>query len=229
MTSDAVVTLQNVPIFNNVPPQFLRHLAQFAIYRKFRAGDMLCSQGELSSSIFILLKGLAVAVGVDDEGREVILNFINPGELFGEIAMIDGRPRSADVVALTDGEALLVRRSDFVALMERMPNLVWQLLITLAKRMRETDDLVLRMAWLNAQQRLAWALLESADKDYRLPSWFNISFLARRCGLVRETASRIISQWQKEGILERTKTGFLILKPKKLQAMLKPKAYDEFI
>lgn len=227
MNGNAVATLQHVPIFHNMPPQFLRHLAQVAICRRFRAGDVLCAKGEASSTLFVLLKGQVMVVGVDDEGREVLLNLLKPGDFFGELSLIDGKPRSADVIALTDGEALLVRRSDFIALMERMPHLFWQLLQAMAKRIRETDELVMRMAWLNAQERVAWALLEFADSKGKLPSWLSVSILARRCGLARETASRIVSQWQKEGIIGRTKEGFVILKPAKLQALLKSRNCDE--
>ncbi len=221
MNGNAVATLQHVPLFHNMPSQFLRHLAQVAICRRFRAGDVLCSKGEMSSTLFVLLKGQVMVVGVDDEGREVLLNLLKPGDFFGELALIDGQPRSADVIAVTDGEALLVRRSDFMALAERMPSLIWQVMEVIAKRVREADELVMRMAWLNAQERVAWALLEFADSKGQLPQWVNVNILAKRCGLARETASRIVSQWQKEGILQRTKDGFVILKPSKLQAMLK--------
>lgn len=223
MNGNAVATLQHVPLFHNMPSQFLRHLAQVAICRRFRAGDVLCSKGEMSSTLFVLLKGQVMVVGVDDEGREVLLNLLKPGDFFGEISLIDGRPRSADVIAVTDGEALLVRRSDFMALAERMPQLIWQIMEAIAKRMRETDELVMRMAWLNAQERVAWALLEFANPKGQLPQWVGVSIIAKRCGLARETASRIVSQWQKEGILQRTKEGFVILKPSKLQMMLKAK------
>ncbi len=221
MNANAVATLQHVPLFHNMPSQFLRHLAQVAICRRFRAGDVLCSKGEMSSTLFVLLKGQVMVVGVDDEGREVLLNFLKPGDFFGELALIDRQPRSADVVAVTDGEALLVRRSDFMALAERMPHLIWQVMEVMAKRIREADELVMRMAWLNAQERVAWALLEFANAKGQLPHWVNVNIIAKRCGLARETASRIVSQWQKEGILQRTKEGFVILKPSKLQAMLK--------
>ncbi len=224
MNGNAVATLQRVPLFNNMPSQFLRHLAQVAICRRFRTGDVLCSKGEMSSTLFVLLKGQVMVVGVDDEGREVLLNFLKPGDFFGELSLIDGRPRSADVIAVTDGEALLVRRSDFLALAERMPNLIWQVMEVLARRVREADELIMRMAWLNAQERMAWALLEFADSKGQLPPWVNVNILAKRCGLARETASRIVSQWQKEGILQRTKEGFTILKPSKLQAMLKTRS-----
>ncbi|MCX7643451.1 MAG: Crp/Fnr family transcriptional regulator [Armatimonadetes bacterium] len=223
MNGNAVATLQHVPLFHNMPSQFLRHLAQVAICRRFRAGDVLCCKGEMGSTLFILLKGQVMVVGVDDGGREVLLNLLKPGDFFGELSLIDGRPRSADVVALTDGEALLVRRSDFMALAERMPSLIWQLMEALAKRVREADELVMRMAWLNAPERVAWALLEFANQQGQLPQWVNINILAKRCGLARETANRIVSQWQKEGILLRTKEGFVITKPSKLQEMLRTK------
>lgn len=221
MNGNAVATLQRVPLFHDMPSQFLRHLAQVAICKRFKAGDVLCSKGEASSTFFVLLRGQVMVVGVDDEGRELLLNLLKPGDFFGELSLIDGRPRSADVVALTDGEALLVRRSDFIALSERMPHLIHHLMQTLAKRIRETDELVMRMAWLNSQERVAWALLEFADEKGRLPSWMSVNILAKRCGLARETTSRIVSQWRKEGVIQRTKDGFVILKPSKLQAMLK--------
>ncbi len=223
MNGNAVATLQHVPLFQNMPSQFLRHLAQVAICRRFRAGDTLCQKGEMGSTLFILLKGQVMVVGVDDEGREVLLNLLKPGDFFGELSLIDGRPRSADVIAVTDGEALLVRRSDFMALAERMPHLIWQVMEVIARRMREADELIMRMAWLNAQERVAWALLEFANSKGYLPQWVSVNIIAKRCGLARETASRILSQWQKEGVLQRTKEGFVVLEPSKLQVMLKPK------
>jgi len=167
-----------------------------------------------------------IVIGVDDEGREVLLSLLKPGDFFGEVSLIDGRPHSADVVALTNGEALIVRRPDFLALMERLPHLVWQLLQAMAKRLRETDEMVMRMAWLNAPERVAWALLEFADAKGRLPSWLSVNILAKRCGLARETASRIVSQWQREGILQRTRDGWVILKSEKLRSLLRARKPD---
>lgn len=223
MNGNNVAALQQIPLFHKMPSQFLRHLAQVAISRRFRAGEVLCSKGEVGSSLFVLLEGQAMVIGVDDEGREVLLNFLKPGDFFGELALIDGRPRSANVIALTDGETLLVRKADFLALVERIPNLIWQFMEVIAKRMRETDEMVMRMAWFSAQERIAWALLEFADPEGQLPRWMNITIIAKRCGMARETASRIVSQWQREGILQRTKEGLVILKPSKLQEILKAK------
>ncbi|MFA0752771.1 MAG: hypothetical protein IMHGJWDQ_000533 [Candidatus Fervidibacter sp.] len=226
MNGNAVATLQHVPLFHNMPTQFLRHLIQVAICRKFRAGEVLCTKGEPGSTLFVLLKGQMIVIGVDDEGREVLLSLLKPGDFFGEVSLIDGRPHSADVVALTNGEALIVRRPDFLALMERLPHLVWQLLQAMAKRLRETDEMVMRMAWLNAPERVAWALLEFADAKGRLPSWLSVNILAKRCGLARETASRIVSQWQREGILQRTRDGWVILKSEKLRSLLRARKPD---
>ncbi|MFN3422743.1 MAG: cyclic nucleotide-binding domain-containing protein, partial [Armatimonadota bacterium] len=78
MNGNTVATLQHVPLFQNMPSQFLRHLAQVAICRRFRAGDTLCHKGEMGSTLFILLKGQVMVVGVDDEGREVLLNLLKP-------------------------------------------------------------------------------------------------------------------------------------------------------
>lgn len=219
MNTDVLTSLQKVPLFHDMPPQFLRHIAQVAIRRSFREGDLLCSKGEAGSTMFVLLKGQVEVVGVDEEGKEVLLSILQEGDIFGELSLIDGQGRSTDVLALSDGEMLIVRRSDFLPLMERMPQLAWQLLMTLTKRLRDTDELVLRMAWLNAQQRVAWTLLEYADGG-RLPKWLTVPLLAKRCGLARETASRIVNQLQREGVLQRTREGWEIIKPERLKTML---------
>ncbi|MDT7898287.1 MAG: Crp/Fnr family transcriptional regulator [Armatimonadota bacterium] len=220
VATDALAILQRVPLFRQMPSVYLRHIARVAIRRSFSAGELLCSKGDVGTTMFVLVKGQAEVVGIDEEGREVLLAILNEGDVFGELSLIDGQGRSADVVALSDGELLIVRRSDFLPLAERMPQLMWELLLTVTKRLRETDELVLRMAWLNAQQRVAWALLEYA-KEGKLPKWLTVHMLAKRCGLARETASRIVSQWQRSGVLRRSKEGWEVAKPEILRAILK--------
>lgn len=217
---DTLTALQKVSLFRFMPPEFLRYISQVAIHHSFRQGDVLCTKGETGTALFVLLKGQVGVIGMDEEGREVLLNILSEGEVFGELSAIDGQRRSADVVALSNGEMLIVRQSDFVPLVQQMPPLAWQLLLILVKRLRETDELVMRMAWLNAKQRIAWALLEYA-KGSKLPSWLTANILAKRCGLARETASRILNQLQKEGILRRTKEGTELVKPEELKAILK--------
>jgi CRP/FNR family cyclic AMP-dependent transcriptional regulator len=220
VTTDALAILQRVPLFRQMPPPYLRHIARVALFRSFTAGELLCAKGDTGTTMFVLVKGQAEVVGVDEEGREVLLAILSEGDVFGELSLIDGQGRSADVVALSDGEMLVIRRSDFLPLIERMPQLMWELLVTITRRLRETDELVLRMAWLNAQQRVAWALLEYA-KAGKLPKWLTVHLLAKRCGLARETASRILSHFQRTGILRRSKEGWEIGKPETLRAILK--------
>ena len=208
-----------VTLFQHMPLQYLRHIAQVAVRYTFSSGELLCSKGDLGTTMFVLLHGQVEVVGVDDEGREVLLNILGEGDVFGELALIDGQGRSADVIALSDGEMLIIRRSDFLPLLERTPQLMWELLLTVTRRLRETDELVLRMAWLSAQQRIAWALLEYA-RSGKLPKWLTVNMLAKRCGLARETASRIVSQLQREGVLRRGKEGWEIAKPESLKTTL---------
>lgn len=220
VVTDMLAILQRVSLFRQMPQPYLQHIARVALHHPFTAGELLCSKGDVGVTMFVLVRGQAEVVGVDEEGREVLLAILNEGDVFGELSLIDGQGRSADVVALSDGEMLVLRRSDFLPLLERMPQLIWELLLTITKRLRETDELVLRMAWLNAQQRVAWALLEYA-KAGKLPKWLTVHLLAKRCGLARETASRIVSQFQRTGVLSRSKEGWVITKPEALRAILK--------
>lgn len=220
IATDTLAILQQVSLFRQMPRPYLQHIARVARHHLFTAGELLCSKGDVGMTMFVLVRGQAEVVGVDEEGREVLLAILDEGDVFGELSLIDGQGRSANVVALSDGEMLVIRRSDFLPLLERMPQLMWELLLTITKRLRETDELVLRMAWLNAQQRVAWALLEYA-KAGKLPKWLKVHVLAKRCGLARETASRIVSQFQRTGVLIRGKEGWVIAKPEALRAILK--------
>ncbi len=217
---ESVAVLRRVPLFHTVPQDVLHQVARAVRRRSFREGELLCGKGETGKTLFILLRGDVAVVGVDQEGREVVLQVLKEGEVFGELSLIDGEGRSADVQALTDGEALLLLHADFLPLVQRYPQLAWSLLQTLAKRLRMTDELVLRIAWLNAQQRVAWALLEYSDEG-RTPRWLTASTLAKRCGLTRETTSRVLNQLMKDKTIVKEPGGTLIVKPDRLRRILR--------
>ncbi|MCS7225233.1 MAG: Crp/Fnr family transcriptional regulator [Armatimonadetes bacterium] len=215
-----LATLRKVPLFEGLPQDVLYQLARLVRRRTFKEGDLLIAKGETGRTLFILLKGKVAVVDVDEEAREVVLDILKEGDVFGELSLIDGQGRSADIQALTDGEALMILHADLLPLVQRQPQLAWSLLQTLAQRLRGANDLILKIAWLNAQQRVAWVLLKYASEG-RVPKWLTPANIAKRVGLTRETASRILGQWQREKIIWKDENGALVVRPDRLQRILR--------
>jgi len=127
-------TLQEVPLFAGLSKRHLQRIAKLARLRRFVSGSAIVRAGEAGTSFFVLLDGTARVVPAGGRARR-----LGPGDSFGEMALLDGAPRSADVVA--DGEVLTltIGRSSFGKLLRREPALTQELLRTLAGRLRAAE------------------------------------------------------------------------------------------
>ena len=131
---DWLVTLEEVPLFAGLSKRHLRRVAKLAHVRRFAAGSPLVRAGEAGRSFFVLLDGTAKVVRRGGRPRR-----LGMGDYFGEMALLDGAPRSADVVAESDVLALTVDRSGFTKLLSAEPTLAHTLLRTLAARLRAAE------------------------------------------------------------------------------------------
>jgi len=132
---DWLVTLEEVPIFTGLSKRHLRRVAKLAHVRRFASGSTLVRAGDSGRSFFVLLDGTAKVVRSGARPRR-----LGMGDYFGEMALLDGAPRSADVVAETDVLALTVDRSSFTKLLSAEPTLAQTLLRTLAARLRAAES-----------------------------------------------------------------------------------------
>src|ERR671920_2442360 len=131
--------------------------------RRYARGDVLFHEGDDAGAVFVLLDGRVKAAQVSD-GREVILAFPGPGELLGELAAIDGRPRSGTVRAIDDVEALVVPGSAFRGFLERRPRIALVLLRAVVARLRESDRQLVDYAVNDVVVRVAGRLVELCDR-----------------------------------------------------------------
>ena len=129
----AVESLSSVPLFANLSARQLRKLAQSATEDRYEAGDVIVREGGHTETLFVVLEGTANVV---KEGRTVARRV--PSELFGEISMIDGRPRTASVVADTPVRCLVLYHDGLRKLVSEDPQMAWTLLQTLAGRLRDS-------------------------------------------------------------------------------------------
>ena len=154
------------------------------------------------------------------KGREVILVDLPAGELFGEIALLDGKPRSASASALTNCELMVLERRDMLQFLEHNPSACLNLMQLLCARIRRSDERMAEIAFFDLPARLAKALLRYPTPS-RGPQKLALSQreLAEMSGATRENVNRCLREWQRRGILELKNRWTIILKPEALHAI----------
>jgi len=143
----------------------LRSLESVAVRRKFPKNTILFSKGDESDSLYVVRTGTVKVVLNDEKGRELVLAVLGPGEYFGEMAAADEAPRSATVITREPTEVLMIRRSDFRSILKRNPDLADNLLKVLLNRLRQTDEQIDHLAFMNAQGRVLDFLMQLAEPE----------------------------------------------------------------
>src|SRR5206468_9851350 len=130
----------------------------------YPAGSEIYAKGSPGNSILAVVRGTAKMSSVSDEGKEIVFNIMHPGEIFGEIALLDGEERSADAIAMTDCELLVLRRRDFMPLLENRADICLILLRILCQRVRQTSEQVEDVLFRHLESRIAQASLHLAER-----------------------------------------------------------------
>jgi len=200
--------LASTPLFASIPPSLLDELAVRAKSVKVEAREVLFSKGDPGDRLYLVAKGL-IRIGVlSVEGREVTYGMIKPGELFGEIAVLDAGVRSADATAMENSELLALERKDVNAFLERHPIQALHLIKVLCDRVRRADDLLEDIVFLSLPSRLAKHLLvldETLGTRQRPqgPTTIRLSQqeVADHLGISRESVNKVLSKWEQVGIV----------------------------
>jgi len=145
-------------------PEVIAALEKRSIRRRFVRGEALCHQGQVADRVMILASGRVKVSSPTGAGREVVLAFRGPGELVGELAALDGAPRSATIVALEPVEVLAVAPTDFLAWLSSDPAAVAGLLRLLSERLREADEKRRLLSSHDSLARVASCLAELCDR-----------------------------------------------------------------
>ena len=216
--------LRRVPLLAVLPDHELASLAQHARPRQYRAGTIIFHRDDPGTTLHIITAGLVKLVLTSLEGREVTVGILRPENFFGELALLDGGPRSASAIALDAVETLTLDRSPFVAILERQPQMAGALLGVLGDRLRRTDELVQDILFLDLPGRLAKHLLALAG-DHGVPAAdgtrielrLNQSDLAAIVGATRESVNRCLNAYAERGLLRVERDAITILQPQVLQ------------
>lgn len=203
MHPDLLPTLAAVPLFANIPQPELVKLAAMARQENYAKNAEIMAEGDRSSGLYILLSGKVKVVLRSEEGKEIILAILNPTEFFGEMALLDEAPRSADIVAMAPTTVLVIAKSEFKNWLQRQPEMAFVIIKTLAQRLREADRKIGDLALMDVYGRVARALMGMAKEDSqgRMVVSENLSqqSLADIVGASREMVSRTLKDLAQVG------------------------------
>ncbi|TPW17833.1 MAG: CRP/FNR family transcriptional regulator cyclic AMP receptor protein [Halothiobacillaceae bacterium] len=205
--------LKTIPLFANLSEDALALLAQHLVVKSYPKNAILVNEGDATDSMFIIQSGRVKVYLSDEEGKEVMLNIHSEGEYFGEIALLDERPRSASVMTLTDCRLWMISKQDFEAWLKQHPSVSLILLRDLASRLRLLTDNVKSLALMDVYGRVARVLLNlAAEKEGKLciEERLTQQDIANMVGASREMVSRIMKDLTMGGYVTIGKTGIVI-------------------
>ncbi|HME26860.1 MAG TPA: Crp/Fnr family transcriptional regulator [Acetobacteraceae bacterium] len=218
------------PLFAAMQPEELDEILKFASDRRVRRGQTIFQRGDNGSSLMAVLRGRVRISSVSGDGKELTLNVINTGEIFGEIALLDGQPRSADAVAIEDTVLLVVERRYFLPFLRQREDLCLRLLAVLCSRLRRTSTALEEIALFDLPVRLARVLLKLAE-DYGRPGPTGTRIdlklsqrdLSNLVAASRESVNKLLRAWRETGTVE-LEDGFIVLRrPVGLRALIEGK------
>jgi CRP/FNR family cyclic AMP-dependent transcriptional regulator len=191
----------DLPLFQGLQPSGLASLAQVSRIRRLPKGQILFDQSSPADHAYIVSSGCIDLVLSTPDGRELVINSMQPGEIFGELGVLTGESRSAGAVAREPSEVVSIPRREFLAELEREPKLMQRMLQTTSQRLRVSSERESALAFMDAPSRLARVLLRLSDQERQNRELVTISQeeLAQHVGATRQTVAGILGRWRRRG------------------------------
>jgi CRP-like cAMP-binding protein len=200
------------PFFSALAPRDAETLLMRARCKRIPAGRPVFRRDEAGDGLYGVLAG-RIAFTVDSaDGRELTLGFLGPGGFFGEIALLDGKGRTATAEAREASELLFIARRDFLPFVSERPEILLHIIGVLCGRLRRSTDYIADTAFLDISRRLAKQLVILLDSDKRQHTDLQVSHaeLASMLGVSRERVSRQLSAWSGKGILDQGRSRLVV-------------------
>lgn len=208
---DATRMLRRCALFAGLDESVVRSLATHAHRRRFAAGEVIFRIGAPGQSMMAVLTGTVRISAPSPDGKEIVLADLSAAEVFGEIALLDGKERSADAVALTNCDLLVLERRDVLGYLERHPSIAIKLLEVLCERLRRTDQQIGEIAFLGLPTRLAKALIRVSGGAPQAKLALSQRELGSMIGGTRESVNRCLREWHRRGFIQLDE-GWIIIR-----------------
>jgi CRP/FNR family cyclic AMP-dependent transcriptional regulator len=199
LSSNKLSVLRKHPIFCDLQPEAFDQLCRYAKHVTVKRGATICSKGDPGNSLFAVISGTVKISVSSPDGRNAILNLVRAGEIFGEVAVLDGLERTADATASTNCEIFVIDRREFLPFVRSQPELAMKFIELLCARLRWTSDQVEQVILQDLPGRVASALLGLTEKRKLEPESRTIAItqqeISEMVGMTRESINKQLRAW----------------------------------
>ena len=216
--NDIIDNIKDISIFAELKDDEIKKISEFCRPRTYPKNSMVILEEEFGDTVFAICEGTVKITRVNDEGKEVILALLGPGEIFGEMAIIDGESRSANALAQENCVLLAFPQNEFIKILRTYFNVAFALMSELAKRLRKSDQQIEALSLSDAENRIGVSMLNLAEDMgiirkgkvtiEKLPFQQDIANMA---GTSRETVSRVLKMFTEKNLI--IKTGHRLVIP----------------
>jgi CRP-like cAMP-binding protein len=224
MSAVNIAALARVKLFAGLAAEDLVALAANLQRRRYSKGQFIFQQGDPGLCLYLVESGKVKIASFSSEGKGLVLNLFGPGDFFGELALLDGEPRSADALAQVPCQLLLLQRDDFMRFLEARPHVAVKLLATVSRRLRHTTQQAEAIIFFDLPARLARVLLElaeaertSVEGEWVIASRPTQAELAEMVGATRESINKWLGVYEEQGLIRRERNQLVILQPEALR------------
>ena len=221
------------PVFRGVPAKEIETLIPVTQAERHRPREFIFMEGDPSLWLYIVKSGRVKILKHSRAGKDVVLELLGPGEIFGGVAVLEKRPYPATAQAMETADVLKIPRDPLLALSERHPSIVKEMALMIGRRLRAAHESVKSLAVEPVEVRLAATLMRLADREGKpsrgnveLPYHLTRQSLADMAGTTVETTIRIVSRWLKEGLVMDDSGRLVLKKPETLRAMAQGESED---
>ena len=206
----------------------LEQLLVYARLERYTAGQMLFKKGDPGTSLMAILAGRVKISTLSADGEEVVLNILGPGQVFGEIALLDGKARTANATAIETSELVALDRGDFLPFLEQHSEIATRLIAVLCERLRWVSDIYDDVVFINVPARLAKKLLilarefgvETSGGAIEINIQLSQTDLGKMMGKTRESVNKVMREWQDRGLI-RVENGYIkLLQPDAIEGQV---------
>jgi CRP-like cAMP-binding protein len=218
--ADKRAQLKNTDLFAKLNARQIERLAACVVSKSAPRGTSICAKGDPGTSLFVICRGAVKIMAPSVDGHDAMFNLMTNGDIVGEIALLDGQTRTADVIAMTDCELIVIERRDFLPLVREEPEIALKMIEILCAKLRRTTEQAENLMFLSLPGRLAKALLRLSAVNGRTcerKAVVTQKDLGNLIGMSRESTNRQLRIWEEQGFVRLERGGIVILSPKALE------------